>query len=369
MNRRDILMLGGALPLAIAARRTPQAGTPASNAVLAAGIAQFEALSPPGASIAYIPALGAPAFATAGVEDLVRRTPVRARTVFQIASLTKPFTAMVMLMLAQEGRLSLEDKARHWLDWLPEVYAGVSIRQLLNHVSGIPRDLRRQNIDEFSIDEFRRRFVAAQPAAAVGERWEYANAGYTLVALIAERVSGKPLGHLFAERIFGPLGMRESRYRAPLVAGPGRASGYDWQDDGWQPAVPAYSGWGNSGIETTIEDLSVFAQALHHRRLLRRESYSQMLAPAILASGATVQFPFRNAPSSYGLGWFLTERCGDRIASHGGAVAGFSSMLSWLPERSVSVASLCNGKSGPDRIGIAEKIAGAAFERVLSCTQ
>jgi len=323
------------------------------------------ALASPGAAIAVVDTQRA-VFEDMGNES-TSGDPVGPDTIFQVASLTKPFTAIVILRLAEQGRLRLDDPAARWLDWLPPRYSRVTLRQLLTHTSGVPRDLRRENVDEFDLDEFRRRFLAAEPSFAPGERWEYANTGYTLLSMIAEQAGGATFGTLLEDLVFRPLDMRRTRYRAPLVAAPGRAVGFDWQG-GWQPAPAVYSGYGNSGIESTAHDLAAFAAALQQRRLLRPESYAEMLAPARLASGAPVAFPFRDMPrTSYGFGWFLTEQCGARVATHGGTIAGFSSNLSWAVERGVSVAVLSNGKSGPDRIGLADKIAGAALRRALAC--
>jgi CubicO group peptidase (beta-lactamase class C family) len=333
---------------------------------LAAASAAFATLAPPGAAVAIVSGYSGET-QSFGVEDLARRTPASIATIFQIASLTKPFTAMIVLMLVEEGRIARDEPAAERLRWLPTLYGGVTIRQLLSHVSGVPTDLRRENVDEFGIDEFRRRFAAAEPRFAPGARWEYSNAGYTLLALIAEQAGGAPFDRLLRRRIFRPLGMRSSAYRAPLVVRPGRATGYDWQQEGWRAAPPVYSGWGNSGVETSIADLARFMGALQRTRLLRSASYEQMLAPARLADGTPVSFPFRGNQASYGFGWFLAERCGAREVFHGGTIAGFSSTLRWSRFHDKAVAVLCNGKSGPDRIGIADKIGEAAFTAALPC--
>jgi D-alanyl-D-alanine carboxypeptidase len=325
----------------------------------------LHAFPPPGAALALIED-GRARFREFGVQRL-DGPAIRRDTIFQIASLTKPFTAIVILRLAEQGQLGLDDRAARWLDWLPASYREVTIRQLLGHVSGVPRDLRRENVDEFTLDEFRRRFLAAEPSFAPGARWEYSNTGYTLLAMIAERASGRDFGRLLNELIFRPVGMRRTRYRAPLVAAPARATGYDWQDGRWAVAPPVYSGYGNSGIESTSADLAAFGTALQRGRLLRAASVATMLTPARLASGEAVSFPFRGSPTSYGMGWFLSDLCGVRIATHGGTIAGFSASLSWAPERRISVATLANGKSGPDRIGVADKLAGAAMRAALSC--
>jgi CubicO group peptidase (beta-lactamase class C family) len=307
-------------------------------------------------------------FSSQGMERLDQGSPVSRDTVFQIASLTKPFTAIVILRLSEQGALDLDDRAARWLEWLPETYGDVTIRQLLNHTSGVPRDLRRENVDEFTIEEFKRRFLEAQPSFEAGARWEYANTGYILLSLIAEQARSRGFGELLHELIFRPLRMRHTSYRAPSTAGPGRAVGHDWQEGGWRVVSPVYSGFGNSGIESTAADLSRFAAALQQRRLLRRDSYRAMLTPAALDSGAKVEFPFRDVPTSYGLGWFLSDFCGTPVVSHGGTIAGFSASLFWAVERDLSTVTLANGKSSPDRIGVAEKIGAQAMRGGLRCT-
>jgi CubicO group peptidase (beta-lactamase class C family) len=223
-------------------------------------------------------------------------------------------------------------------------------------------------VDEFSIEEFRRRFLAAEPSFPVGTQWEYSNTGYILLSLIAERASGTSLGGLLESQIFGPLQMRRTSYRASLVRLPGRAAGYDWQDGAWKSAPPVYSGYGNSGIETTAADMIRFARALHARQLLSPSSYRQMLAPAVLSTGDRVEFPFRDLKkTSYGLGWFLMDVCGQFVAAHGGTIAGFSSNLSWAPKTRVSVIVLSNGKSLPDRTGVVDKPAARALRTALGC--
>jgi D-alanyl-D-alanine carboxypeptidase len=345
------------------ARDAPGPGSAARP--FAAAETQLREFPAPGAAVTLVEN-GVARFREFGVERL-DGSPVGRDTVFQIASLTKPFTAIAILRLAEQGRLRLDDRAAQWLSWLPDAYRDVTIRQLLGHVAGVPRDLRRENVDEFTVDEFRRRFIAAPPSFAPGERWEYSNAGYTLLAMIAERAGGQEFGRLLDEFVFRPARMRRTRYRAPLLAAAGRATGYDWQDGSWTAAPPVYSGFGNSGIETTSADLAAFALALQRGRLLRPESTAQMLAPAMLATGQPVTFPFRGAPASYGMGWFLTELCGTRIVTHGGTIAGFSANLSWAPERRLSVGALSNGKSGPDRVGVADKLASAAMRTALGC--
>lgn len=361
-----IPLVAGALSACAAAAPT---GELASNTDrFGPAAAELSTLPPPGAVLAFVER-GKSRFRVSGVEALERDDAVTETTIFQIASLTKPFTAILILRLAEQGRLGLDERARSTLEWLPDSYEAVTVRQLLNHTSGVPRDLRRENVDEFPAAEIRPRFLAATPSFPAGSKWEYSNTGYILLSLIAEERTGRPFAELLRIHIFDPLGMRDSRYRAALVVGRGRAMGYDRQEDRWQPAPPVYSGFGNSGIETSARDLARFAAALQERRLLQPESYAEMLAPARLASGERVGFPFRGEQASYGLGWFLTSLCGNPVALHGGTIAGFSSALYWAVERDLSALALSNGKARPDRTAIAEWPALAVLRSALDCAQ
>jgi D-alanyl-D-alanine carboxypeptidase len=298
-----------------------------------------------------------------GVADRARGTAVTERTVFQLASTTKPFTAAAVLMLAHDGRLRLDDRVRRYLPWLPERDSAVTLRQLLTHTAGVPADVRRANVDEFSIEEFRRRFAAAPARAAPGTRWEYANAGYTLLALVVEAVAREPFGDFLRQRIFGPLGMSRAGYRVPERRDEAHAVGYDWVDGALQPAPHVFSGWGNSGIEASLTDMVRFAAALARGQLPGSAAGGEMFAPARFASGAPVAFGFRSDPAaSYGMGWFLLRERGAAVQTHGGAIAGFSSVLTRYPANGATVIVLANGKDRGDRVSQAETLAGVVAE-------
>jgi CubicO group peptidase (beta-lactamase class C family) len=293
---------------------------------------------------------------------LEKHTPVTAETVFQLASTTKPFTAAVIMRLVEEKKLSLDERLKRYLGWLPKQYEAITIRQLLTHTSGVRRDLRRENIDEFSIDEFKRRLEASEAAFPPGTKWEYSNTGYTLLALAAEEVTGKSFGQLLREQIFEPLGMASADYRVN-EARPNDAVGYELVN-GEQKRMPrVFSGWGNSGIQANVLDVARWVVSLSKRSLLLRQSYEAMEAPARFADGAEARFEFggeKNA--SYGLGWFLTSYRGRKLVTHGGAIAGFSSEVNRFDGLSIIV--LCNGKQGADRRGQADAIADALYDRL-----
>jgi CubicO group peptidase (beta-lactamase class C family) len=169
----------------------------------------------PGAAVAFVRGDTVLHIRGYGVAERRRGTPVTTETVFQIASLTKPFAATAVLLLADEGRLTLDVPAARYLDWLPDRYGAVTVRQLLTHTSGVAPDMRRANVDEMSEAEFQRRFLEQPASFAPGVRFQYANAGYTLLSQIVERVSGQTFGAYLQRRIFGPLRMQQLFARSP----------------------------------------------------------------------------------------------------------------------------------------------------------
>jgi CubicO group peptidase (beta-lactamase class C family) len=315
-----------------------------------------------GAAVAVVSG-GALVFAKGyGLADLEKRTPVTAETVFQLASTTKPFTATVIMRLVEEKKLSLDERLKRSLGWLPKQYEAITIRQLLTHTSGVRRDLRRENVDEFSIDEFKRRLEASEAAFPPGTKWEYSNTGYTLLALAAEEVTGKLFGQLLREQIFGPLGMASADYRISETR-PSDAVGYELVEGELKRMPRVFSGWGNSGIQANILDLARWVVSLSKSSLLSRESYETMETPARLGDGAEARFEFSGEKkASYGLGWFLTSYRGQKVVTHGGAIAGFSSEVNRFDGRSIIVLSNC--KQGADRRGQADAIADALYDRL-----
>lgn len=313
----------------------------------------------PGAAVAIV-RRGELVFAQGyGLADQASARPVKVETIFQLASLTKPFTAMAVLLLIEEGKVGLDAPAKRYLPWLPKHYVAITVRQLLTHTSGVARDLRRENVDEFPPAEFRRRLEAAPASFTPGAKWEYSNTGYTLLSLIAEATSGQEFGAFLDARIFRPLGMVRTGYRVPKTGDDAHAVGYDLVEGELIRAPHVFSGWGNSGIESTVLDIAKWAAAIQSRSLLQPGSYAAMFTPARLGSGAVVEFPFGGAPSSYGFGWFLTRDHEADLITHGGAITGFSSIVNWFPKEELMMIVLSNGKQGPDRRGQADGIARA----------
>jgi D-alanyl-D-alanine carboxypeptidase len=292
-----------------------------------------------------------------GVANVATGARVTTETVFQIASMTKVFTAMAILMLVEEGKVALDDPAVRYLSWLPTKYSGITVRQLLTHTSGVNPDVRTANIDEMELVEFKRRLEVRPVSFPPGTNVQYANVGFILLSLIVEEASGERFGEFLHRRIFSPLGMRSTGYRVPEQSDARHARGYELVDGKLVEAPHVFSGWGNSGIETTVLDLARFATALERRALLRPTTYALMYTPGRLSNDSLPKFTSNGVPTLFGLAWFLQSYRGVELIDHGGAVAGFSSALNRFVSVGWTIIVLSNGKQGADRRAQADGIA------------
>lgn len=283
-------------------------------------------------------------------------SPVTAETRFQIASLTKPVTACIVLAQVAQGHLELDEPAGTYLTWLPEAYQKVTIRELLQHTAGLPRDLRTDNLDDFDEEEFRARLERAEPAFAPGTAFQYSNTGYMLLGFITEQATGRPFDALLRESLVEPLGLRATSYSSPPTDDLLDAVGMEAVEGGFR-AAPYYSGgFAAGGLTSSLADLGRWLDALD-RELLPEWARSALHSPAVLADGTGARFSFGDdAQASYGMGWFLTSRKGRALWTHGGAVSGFSCTVDRYPDDALLVIGLSNVK-GPGTGAVAERIA------------
>ena len=328
--------------------------------------AEMAKLHIPGAAVAILRNGKVELMQGYGLANIERNIPVTPNTMFQIASTTKPFTAMAIMMLAEDGKLSLDERAVKYLPWLPAVYNDVTVRQLLTHTSGVNRDVRTANVDNFSPDEFKKRFVIAPAASRPNERWEYSNNGYILLGLIIEAVSGKSYGDFLTQRIFKPLGMKDTLYNEPPGAQMNRAIGYDWQDNTYRPSPYFHGGYSGGALISSVADMAKWEQALLSQKLLRPSSYEQVWTPVKMADGQPRSFEFRGEQSGYGFGWFLTSYKSHKLLTHGGTVSGFSGQIHRFVDDKITIIVITNSKSGADRIGYAEVLANGLANLFLA---
>lgn len=302
-----------------------------------------------------------------GVADMETGRPVTAATPFNIASLTKPFSSTLAVRLARRGDLELDRSIREYLPALPERYFAITVRHLLTHTSGVDRDLRADNFDDPTVEEYRARVDTASIHATPGERWEYSNTGYTLLGWALAAAVDRPLAEVLEAEIFGPLEMWQAGYRVPLAADPERARPYEVVEGETRDATYVTGGFGSGGASMSIADLARFAAALQTGDLLAPGEKDLVWSPAVLADGSEVSFEMMSPGASYGFGWFLTRFADRRLITHGGGISGYTSNFYHFPEEALTIAVLANAKERDDGRApvdpLARAIATACFER------
>jgi D-alanyl-D-alanine carboxypeptidase len=232
---------------------------------------------------------------------------------FRIGSVTKTFTATVVLQLAGEGKLSLDDTVERWLPGLVPGGERITVRQLLNHTSGLFNyaedpalfnDLIRDRLHERSPRELVAVAVAHPPAFMPGERWAYSNTGYVLLGLIAEAADGRPLATQLKSRIFAPLALRDTSFETrPRIAGP-HAHGYFGLPRPRDVSVFSPSGaWAAGAIVSTAADVARFYRALLGGRLLRPEQLRAMTTTVPIVPGAGYGLGIARTRTACGTAW------------------------------------------------------------------
>ncbi len=293
-----------------------------------------------------------------GLADLDKRTSITASTDFRLASLTKQFTAMAVMLLVHDGRLKYEETLTQIFPEFPKYGSTITIRQLLNHTSGLKdyeplydKHLSAAHPDAMShipqikdkevLQLLERQSTTDFPS---GSKWEYSNSGYSVLAMVVQRVSGEPFEDFLAERIFRPLHMRNTlAFVNGKNAVPNRAYGYSKNKDnsGWalSDQSPTSAVLGDGGIYTSIEDMSVWDQALRDHTLLTEQEMEPAFTPVKVTGG--VRKPDGNS-SAYGFGWFLDPYKGHRRTWHYGETIGFLTAIHRLPDHGLSVVVLAN---------------------------
>jgi CubicO group peptidase (beta-lactamase class C family) len=295
-----------------------------------------------------------------GMADLASGAPMTPATVVHSASLAKQVTALAVLLLEREGKLSLGDDVRRWLPELPRYETPITVRHLLGHTSGL-RDffelliIARGRFEEERITDADAMGVVRRQRElnfVPGTEYGYSNTNYLLASKIVERASGQRFPAFVQSRIFGPLGMTHSSLRDDVtLVVPGRAAGYTRDGAGWRASMPNFDVLGSTNLETTVGDLLRLAENLDHPVVGDAAIVRRMLTAGTLATGDT---------TSYGLGLALVRDRGVRLAEHEGRDPGFRAYLGrWLEPR-VSVALLCN-TTAINPVGIGRDVGGLAI--------
>ncbi|HMF57661.1 MAG TPA: serine hydrolase [Pyrinomonadaceae bacterium] len=278
-----------------------------------------------------------------GLANVETRTPVTAQTVFEIGSVSKPFTAIAILMLSERGRLSLDDPVTKYLQGLPPYAQKVTIRHLLNHTSGLvdvinPRWFRK-NYTPTSREVLKMLMQEQKPNAAPGEAFEYNNTGYTLLALIVEKVTGERFSKFMQENVFKPLGMTHTLIfdeTKPKVLN--LATSYISEGGPFQPAenLSDIYIYGAKGVWSTAEDMAKWAEALMGGKLVKADTLKQAFMPTRLNNGTI---------SQYGYGWYVNSDEGLNVVEHAGGYLGYRATIRLYPTERTIVILLSNNST------------------------
>jgi len=273
-----------------------------------------------------------------GYANVEHRVPATDSTVYQSGSVGKQFTAAAIVMLAEQGRLSLDDSITRFLPDGPATWRGITIRHLLTHTSGIA-DYTDSTLDtrrDYTEDELVR-LAAKQPLEfAPGDRWSYSNTGYVLLGIIIHRVTGVFYGDFLKDHVFRPLGMRTTRIISEADIIPNRAAGYHLVNDtlknqDW--VSPSLNTTADGALYFTVRDLAHWAIGLNHWKIPSRAGLEAIWSPVRLNDGGT--FP-------YGFGWQVAQQRGYRRIGHGGAWQGFRTAIQRYPDFDLTVIVLDN---------------------------
>lgn len=268
-----------------------------------------------------------------GMADVEFQVPNTPQTRFRIASVTKPITAAAVMLLSDEGKLSVEDPIDKYLSNCPDAWKAITIRQLLTHTSGLPDYFDLAGYDEKKLaytggEDFIDKLGDLPLQSSPGKDYRYTNSNYVLLGYIIDAASGEPYETFLRERILGPLHMDNSGCDYGTAVIRNRAIGYSWNKE----IVPAaffemQNPFASGCVYSTAEDLSRFVRALVGGKLVKKSTLETMLMAG---------------KADYAYGWYVANWNGRRVIMHGGSLSGFKSDLRYLPDDDVCVVVLSN---------------------------
>ncbi len=287
-----------------------------------------------------------------GIADMEHDVPARVDTVFKIGSTSKQFIAAGVMLLIQDGKIGADEKVSKYIPGTPSTWQAITIRHLLTHTSGLPREAPA--FDPYKIQPDADVIKSAFPLplnAKPGDKYDYSNLGYYVLADVIRTVSGKPWAEFLNERVFAPLGMGATRPTSTTDVIPNRADGYAWITDKFQNAENWPALRPSGAFLSTAPDMAKWETALQTGRVLTLSTKKEMWTPVILNGGE--EYP-------YGFGWeidFFPNGIGPTdvpMIRHEGTIPGFRSAYWRLPNQNIAVVVLSN----LDRAGLDNMCAG-----------
>ena len=307
-----------------------------------------------------------------GLRDLRTRAKIDAATNFRLASCTKQFTAMAIMLLVHDRKLTYDTRITDVFPNFPAYGKAITIRNLLNHTSGLldyedlmsqpppntPPDQQAQISDAGVLALLEKQTTTKFPP---GTKWAYSNSGYVLLGEIVAKVSGESFPQFLHDRIFGPLGMSHTlAYVKGKNTVPHRAYGYSKTATGWEltDQDSTSATLGDGGVYSSLNDLAKWDDALAHHTLLSAKEMQPALTPVVVPNGGPVG-P-NNEPAAYGFGWFLNPYEGHPRMWHYGETIGFRTAIQRFTRDRLTIIVLAN-RSDLNPGALAERVAGLFF--------
>jgi CubicO group peptidase (beta-lactamase class C family) len=298
-----------------------------------------------------------------GLANLELNVPVKPEMVFRLCSVTKQFTAAAVMILIEQGKLSLNDDINKFFPDYPTGGRKITVENLLTHTSGVKDYLNKvwpnRISQEFKpgdlIELFKNDGLEFEP----GTRADYSNSNYVLLGAIIEKLAGKDYGQFIEDQIFKPLGMKHSSYERVQKVIPNRVSGYltlngVYINGAYLSMSQLYAA---GGLDSSVDDLALWDAAIDSDKLLKRSSWERIFTPYKLAGGES---------SPYAYGWVISQLQGRTIASHGGGIPGFRAYVLRIPEDHVYVALLAINETAETQPEyVARRIAAIAIGKPI----
>lgn len=288
------------------------------------------------------------AFGTANMELQV---PMKPENVMELASITKQFTSVAILMLMEQGKLNLHDPLSKYIPDYPKGNE-ISIHHLLNHTSGIMSytnvvEFRSKTRTDLSPMEIIDGVKDLQMEFEPGERYAYNNSAYVILGYIIEQLSGMSYGEFIEQAIFAKLGMKNSHYGSRYKIIPNRASGYQFYDGSYENAeyMSVTFPYAAGALMSTVDDMFLWNKAIHNNTLISEKSKQLAFSNHILNNGKHI---------NYGYGWAINELAGTKSIEHSGGIFGFTTSGMYVPEKnsySIVLTNLDDGR-GPEALNI-----------------
>lgn len=285
-----------------------------------------------------------------GFANLEQEIPVTVQTAFNVGSVSKQIVAAGIMLLVQEGKIDLDASISRYIEDVPDQWRPITVRHLLSHTSGLVRDAPGFSPEsDQSVMEVVRTAYPLPLLSRPGEKFEYCNTGYFILAELITRTSGTPWPVFFQERFFRPLGMTATRTTSRIDVIPQRAAGYGWKDGRFENATSYRALRPSGAFVSTAMDMAKWEKSLIGGTILSERSREMMWTKARLNDG-------QQAP--YGFGWRLEQVDGVSEIGHAGSLPGFRAYYARYPDRDLTIIALANANnSSTEPTGIVRAVA------------